>query len=327
MQGVLTENGISAYLLYALEGQTMTVTVTPTGGRAALTIASPGGTPLVRAAMGQTQWSGQLPESGDYTIAVEWLEGSSTTYTLDVDIPPLSTSKPSTCQVTNQENLTAYKESSLTAEVFGTAEDGTTVMALSITKDGWLGFDPGVAQAGNEDRARLRWYRPDWSKLIFNPTGCEKNLPYLLSYESITGGTYNVLGLGTIKLTNGSYTNAAFDPANPKSTVHDTHMSMVAFGDMNNDGTEDAVVSLGTNTGGSGMFVELALVLNIGGQPQHVTSASLGDRIPVRALHIDNGLLTADLTIHDADDPLCCPSLDVTEYFKYQDKNLVEVNK
>jgi hypothetical protein len=325
--GRLAENGIVAYLLGALEGQTMTVEVASSGGRVALTIASPGGTPLLRAALGQTQWSGALPESGDYTIAVEWLEGAPATYTLDITIPPLSDNETGYCEVTNQETLTAYKESTPVAEVFGTADAGTTVPALARTLDGWLGFDPGVAQAGNEGRARLRWYLPDWSKLTFDPPGCEKSLPYLLSYASIDNGTYNALDLGNITLTNGEYTNGAFEPTNTGSTIHDTHMGTVAFGDMNADNAEDAVIALYTNTGGTGTFVELALVLNTNGQPKHIASAAIGDRNPARAMSIADGLLTADLTIHDADDPFCCPSLEVIWHFRYQGGQLEKVDE
>ncbi|MBN1312839.1 MAG: hypothetical protein JXB30_15605 [Anaerolineae bacterium] len=327
LQGSVAENGISTYLLYALEGQTMTVEVAASGGRVALTIVTPNGIPLVRSMLGQTEWRDSLPETGEYTISVVWLEDGPATYTLTITIPPLSGGGSGSCWVTNQDSLTAYMESSATAEVFGTAEAGMSAAALARTKDGWLGFDPGVAQAGNQGRARLRWYLPDWSKLTFDPPGCENGLPYLLSYDSIINGTYNALGMGNITLTNGSYVNEAFDPAGTGSSIHDTHMGSVAFGDMNADGTEDAVVSLRTNTGGTGTFVELALVLNTGGQPQHVTSATVGDRVPVRGLFIADGILTADLTIHDADDGLCCPSLEVTWQFEYQGGELVKIGE
>lgn len=318
LQGNVSESGISTYLLYALKGQTMTVEVAATGGRVGLTIVSPEGVPLVRSSMGQTRWVEKLDESGDYIVQIAWLEDGPATYTLTITIPPLADSGSSQCWVTNNETLTAYRESSSIAQVFGTAEAGMTVMALARTKDGWLGFDPGVAQAGNVGRTRLRWYLPDWSTLTFDPAGCEKRLPYLLSYASIANGTYNALGMGNITLTNGEYANSAFDPASTGSLIQNTHMGAVAFGDMNADGTEDVVVELRTNTGGTGVFVELALVLNTSGQPQHVNSMGIGDRTVVRALTIAGGILTADLTIHDADDGLCCPSLEVAWQFTFQ---------
>jgi hypothetical protein len=41
--------------------------------------------------------------------------------------------------------------------VFGTLPAGSTVQILAHTTDGWDGFDPGVAQAGNTGLDRLRW--------------------------------------------------------------------------------------------------------------------------------------------------------------------------
>jgi hypothetical protein len=104
-------------------------------------------------------------------------------------------------------------------------------------------------------------------------------------------------------------------------------MGTVAFGDMNADNAEDAVIALYTNTGGTGTFVELALVLNTNGQPKHIASAAIGDRNPARAMSIADGLLAADLTIHDADDPFCCPSLEVIWHFRYQGGKLEKVDE
>jgi hypothetical protein len=325
LQGKVAENSSTTYILGAIKDQTMTVEVAAIGGRVGLTVVSPGGVPLVRSSTGQTRWSDKLPESGDYTIQVVWLEGGSATYTLTITIPPLAGSGSGECLVTNKETLTAYRESSPIAEVFGTADAGMTVMALARTKDGWLGFDPGVAQAGNVGRARLRWYLPDWSTLTFEPAGCENGLPYLLSYASIANGTYNVLDVHNITLTNGRYANSTFDPADTGSSVHDTFMGVVAFGDMNADGAEDAVVALFTNTGGTGTFVELALVVNVDGQPQHVASTFIDDRAAVHTMSIADGILTADLTIHGAGDGGCCPTLKATWQFKFQSGKLAKL--
>jgi hypothetical protein len=326
LQGKIAENGSATYLLGASKDQTMTVEVAATGGRVGLTIVSPEGTPLVRSSMGQTRWVEKLPENGDYTVMVVWLEDGPASYTLTITIPPLADSGSSQCWVTNNETLTAYRESSPLAQVFGIADADTTAMALARTRDGWLGFDPGVAQAGNVGRARLRWYLPDWSTLTFDPAGCENRLPYLLSYASIAGGTYNVLGMGNVTLSNGEYANSAFDPAGTGSTIQFAGMAAVAFGDMNVDGAEDAVVELRTNTGGTGIFVELAVVLNTGGQPQYMNSMGIGDRTIVRTLAIADGILNAGLTVHDADDGGCCPTLEVTWQFKFQGGKLVKLD-
>jgi hypothetical protein len=68
--------------------------------------------------------------------------------------PPVS-SEP--CMFTLNDSATAYRLPDNTSDVFGTASSGETFEALARTADGWLGFDPGVAQAGNIGLAHHRW--------------------------------------------------------------------------------------------------------------------------------------------------------------------------
>ncbi len=44
-----------------------------------------------------------------------------------------------------------------TSGIFGTIGTGETFEALARTADGWIGFDPGIAQAGNIGLAHHRW--------------------------------------------------------------------------------------------------------------------------------------------------------------------------
>lgn len=100
-------------------------------------------------------------------------------------------SKTGSCWATSRESLTAYEESSSTTEVSGTVDAGLTILILGRTQDGWLGFDLADEQAIGQGRERLHWYHPNWSSLIFEPPGCESELPYLPSYDSLATSTYN----------------------------------------------------------------------------------------------------------------------------------------
>jgi hypothetical protein len=53
--------------------------------------------------------------------------------------------------------VTAYQRASAAAEEFGTLSPGETLAPTARTADGFYGFDPGVAQAGNVGLFRLRW--------------------------------------------------------------------------------------------------------------------------------------------------------------------------
>jgi hypothetical protein len=67
------------------------------------------------------------------------------------------TPTPETCTFTANMPVTAYRLPINTSDVFGTMSEGETFEALARTVDGWLGFDPGIAQAGNIGLAHHRW--------------------------------------------------------------------------------------------------------------------------------------------------------------------------
>lgn len=86
--GSLSPNGIDAYVLTALAGQTMTVDVIPTSGQPLLSISGANGEVLKSAGAGSPNWSGVLPLTQDYFITVSAEGSSAVNYTLQVTIPP-----------------------------------------------------------------------------------------------------------------------------------------------------------------------------------------------------------------------------------------------
>ena len=63
------------------------------------------------------------------------------------------------CTYTANVPVTAYRLPDDTSDVFGTVSSGDTYEILAWTAEGWVGFDPGVAQAGNIGLAHHRWIR------------------------------------------------------------------------------------------------------------------------------------------------------------------------
>jgi len=98
-----------------------------------------------------------------------------------------------------------------------------------------------------------------------------------------------------------------------------------AVGDLDQDGAPDAVVVLATNTGGSGTFHDLAVVLNRDGVPENTATFFLGDRVPVDRIRIVDGEIQVELTMHGPADPMCCPSLEVTRKFRLVGGELEEI--
>ena len=61
------------------------------------------------------------------------------------------------CSLTAHAPLTIYRLPDDTSDIFGVMGSGETYKILAATTDGWYGFDPGIAQAGNIGLAHHRW--------------------------------------------------------------------------------------------------------------------------------------------------------------------------
>ena len=75
----------------------------------------------------------------------------------EIDVEATATPPPGPCEIVADEEVIVYQRPSLDADIFGTMDAGLRVLAEGRTADGWLGFEPGVAQAANVGIFRLRW--------------------------------------------------------------------------------------------------------------------------------------------------------------------------
>jgi len=80
-----------------------------------------------------------------------------------------------------------------------------------------------------------------------------------------------------------------------------------AYGDLNGDGRNDAVVFLETSSGGSGTWVIMAIVMNKGGKFVNTDCINIGDREMVNSVMIQPNRVTADMRLHLSGEPSCCP--------------------
>jgi len=110
---------------------------------------------------------------------------------------------------------------------------------------------------------------------------------------------------GNVTLTDGVYEEAP----EPGAASHVQVMlgEVFAFGAIGNSPRAAAVV-LYTTTGGSGTFVDLAVVPFEGDTPGRAVVTFLGDRVKIEALGLEDGQVTVDLLAHGSGDPMCCPT-------------------
>lgn len=99
---------------------------------------------------------------------------------------------------------------------------------------------------------------------------------------------------------------------------------LIATGDLNGDGVEDAVALLVDYSTGSGDFIYLAPVLNAMTEPKPLDTLMIGDRTPVKSLIIKGDQVILEQIAHGPDDPACCPSRNVRKVFILEGDQLVE---
>lgn len=95
-------------------------------------------------------------------------------------------------------------------------------------------------------------------------------------------------------------------------------------GDLNEDGSRDTVVLLTEETGGSGLYTYLAVMLNFDGVPLNAATFFLGDRIIIHDLLIEDGQVQVTLTTQGPGDGFCCPTQKEQRRYALVDNQLVE---
>ena len=102
-------------------------------------------------------------------------------------------------------------------------------------------------------------------------------------------------------------------------------LPQTAFGDLNQDGKDEAAILLGENGGGSGVFVSLIAVTFNNGKPVQAGSVLIDDRPKIRELSIKNGQIILNAIIHGPTDAMVNPTLAVVETFQLFNSDLILV--
>jgi hypothetical protein len=98
----------------------------------------------------------------------------------------------STVIVVAEDSISVYARPDSADGRWGVLVPGDSVVIEATTRDGWLGFDPGVAQAGNSGSFRYRWIEPGRSySVIGDPSMLEvvwgpgAGIPYAMTFEPV----------------------------------------------------------------------------------------------------------------------------------------------
>jgi hypothetical protein len=136
--------------------------------------------------------------------------------------------------------------------------------------------------------------------------------PTALTLDMLRNGTYYLPNYKhTVKLVNGAYSEGS------GTDQYSVQMQdAIVFGDLNDDGVADAAILLVENGGGTGEFESVVAVLNTNGAPTQAGQSLLGDRVQVRSMTINSGLLDLDMLVQGPKDPMCCPSMPEAQSYR-----------
>jgi heat shock protein HslJ len=128
---------------------------------------------------------------------------------------------------------------------------------------------------------------------------------------------------GMAPLSDGMYEEEIAPDSASKTTVMLLPDSVVT-GEL--DGQPSAAVILATNAGGSGTFIDLAVVVEQDGQLTNVATTNLGDRVDVQSIAFENDQIVVDMITQGPEDPMCCPTQEVIHTYELQGGELVLVD-
>jgi hypothetical protein len=131
---------------------------------------------------------------------------------------------------------------------------------------------------------------------------------------------YQISDIGKIQLTNGKYENAA----EQKVVFFQNTPGTINYGILPN-GTKIATVLLSANTGGSGIFIHLAVMEEVDGKYQTLATQFLGDRVSVKSVKLSGEQIKVRLIKQGEEEPQCCPTLEVVQTYNLADGKLEQL--
>ena len=142
--------------------------------------------------------------------------------------------------------------------------------------------------------------------------------------EEIGRATYRIEGQSErLRMRGGRWEGPAAAPGSASVPRAQVHTDLVARGDLDGDGAEEAVVLLEHDPGGSGTFLHLAVLTRREGRTVMLASHLVGDRVQVRGLALRGREIVLEVVRAGAQDASCCPGELATLSWTVQRRRLV----
>lgn len=145
-----------------------------------------------------------------------------------------------------------------------------------------------------------------------------------ITAQEIARTTFRVQGeTERMRMRKGRWEGQPAVPGSASVPRAQVHTELIARGDLDGDGAEEAVVLVEHEPGGSGSFLHVAVVTRREGRPVMAASRLVGDRVQVRSLAVRGREVVLEVVRAGPNDPACCPGELVTLAWTLQRRRLV----
>lgn len=169
---------------------------------------------------------------------------------------------------------------------------------------------------------------------VISAFGCERREPQKASVPltgaptlaELKNATYSGIEelSGPVTLKDGEWQGSPLEGGSSRPRLYyarDFHLT----GDLDGDGSQDAVALLGFSNGGSGERLYVSAVRRENGKPDCMGTGLLGDRVQVRDARVENGRIYLDIVRAGDGDAMCCPGELATSVWQVTPDGFVEV--
>ena len=138
------------------------------------------------------------------------------------------------------------------------------------------------------------------------PTKAAMQAPTL---KEIKNASYSgIEGLkGSVKLVDGRWKGRPYKKGSASRPVVSLIGDFRITGDLDGDGTDDAVVLLNYAPGGTGQLLHLAVMARKKGKIENIATTLIGDRVQIRDVRIEPRRLFVGVVQAGPKDAMCCP--------------------
>jgi len=142
--------------------------------------------------------------------------------------------------------------------------------------------------------------------------------------DAVANMTYSGIYEDDVTLTNGHWEGEPFVADGASRPVVGIIDDFMLTGDLDGDGTDEIVVFLWENSGGSATSIYLAVAGSGDGQKRNLATALVGDRVQLRSGNINDGQIELEVVQQGPGDAACCPSQLAHRYWRLEAEGLTE---